>query len=123
MGAADGMKLLVCGGRYYANRELVFATLDRIDKQRGVKILIEGGANGADALARQWARRRGVICATVPAVWAKRGRAAGPIRNAAMLTLGPDGVLAFPGGSGTENMKQLARDAGVTVMEVADVGS
>lgn len=69
MGAADGMELLVCGGRDYANRDLVFATLDRIDKQRGVKILIEGGANGADALARQWTRRRGVLCATVPAVW------------------------------------------------------
>lgn len=121
MGAAEGMKLLVCGGRDYGNRELVFATMDRIEKQRGIKIVIEGGANGADSLARDWARKRGVLCATVPAVWAKRGRAAGPIRNAAMLTLGPDGVLAFPGGNGTENMKQLARDAGVTVMEVPDV--
>lgn len=117
------MKLLVCGGRDYDNCDLVFSTLDRINKQRGISMLIEGGANGADTLCRMWARNRGILCATVPAVWDKRGRAAGPIRNAAMLTLGPDGVLAFRGGSGTENMKQLARDAGVTVMEVADVGS
>lgn len=123
MGAADGMKLLVCGGRDYIDQDRVYSTLDRIHVKRNIRVLIEGGAKGADAIARRWAHLRGVTCATVPAQWEAHGRKAGPIRNEAMLTLGPDGVLAFPGGSGTENMKQLARDAGVTVMEVADVGS
>lgn len=113
-----GIKLLVCGGREYSDRERAFARLDSIHGQRPIHVIIEGGANGADSLARAWARSRGVICATVNAVWDKRGRGAGPQRNAAMLSLNPDGVLAFPGGRGTENMVQQARDAGVKVLEV-----
>lgn len=113
-----GIKLLVCGGRDYSDREKAFSLLDAIHAKRNITVLIEGGANGADCLARAWARNRGVICATVNAAWDKRGRGAGPQRNAAMLSLGPDGVLAFPGGRGTANMVQQAKDAGVKVVEV-----
>lgn len=112
------MKLLVCGGRDYADRDHAYRILDEAHKHRAVTVLIEGGAPGADSLARAWCHSRGVICATVNAVWAKRGRAAGPERNAAMLSLGPDGVIAFPGGRGTANMVQQARDAGIKVWEI-----
>jgi len=44
-------------------------------------------------------------------------RRAGPERNAAMLGLGPDLVVAFPGGSGTAGMVRLAKAAGVEVIE------
>lgn len=113
-----GIKLLVCGGRDYSDRNKAFSKLDYIHCQRNISVIIEGGAQGADSLARAWARSRGVICATVNAVWDKRGRGAGPQRNAAMLSLNPDGVLAFPGGRGTANMVQQAKDAGVKVVEV-----
>lgn len=113
-----GIKLLVCGGRDYSDREKVFSLLESIHNKRNITVLIEGGANGADALARSWARHAGVHVATVSALWEKRGRGAGPQRNAAMLSLGPDGVLAFPGGRGTANMVQQAKDAGVKVVEV-----
>lgn len=113
-----GIKLLVCGGRDYSDRDVVFSRLDAIHAKRNITMLIEGGANGADTLCRMWARNRGVICATVNAVWDKRGRSAGPQRNSAMLSLKPDGVLAFPGGRGTANMVQQAKDAGVKVVEV-----
>lgn len=112
------VRVLVCGGRDYADRSKVFSTLDAIHENSVIYILIEGGATGADSLARAWARDRGVICATVNAVWSKRGRGAGPQRNAAMLSLKPHGVVAFPGGSGTANMVQQAKDAGVYVKEV-----
>lgn len=112
------MKLLVCGGRDYSDQRKVFTYLDAIHKKSGINVLIEGGALGADALARSWARDRGIIVATVNAVWDKRGRGAVPQRNAAMLSLNPDGVLAFPGGRGTANMVQQAKDAGVKVVEV-----
>lgn len=114
----SGIKLLVCGGRDYSDHETVFSKLDAIHTKRNITLLIEGGASGADTLCRMWARNRGVICATVNAVWDKRGRGAGPQRNAAMLSLNPDGVLAFPGGRGTANMVQQAKDAGVRVVEV-----
>lgn len=113
-----GMKLLVCGGRDYSDRVKVFSLLESIHAKRNITVLIEGGAGGADSLARAWARNAGVICATVNAVWDKRGRGAGPQRNTAMLSLNPDGVLAFPGGRGTANMVQQAKDAGVKVVEV-----
>lgn len=113
-----GIKLLVCGGRDYSDRETLFHRLDSIHGQRPINIIIEGGAQGADSLARAWARSRGVLVATVPALWDKRGRGSGPQRNAAMLSLNPDGVLAFPGGRGTANMVQQAKDSGLKVVDV-----
>jgi hypothetical protein len=51
--------------------------------------------------------------------WGQYGAPAGPIRNKTMLTQGrPDVVLAFPGGTGTADMKRQARRAGVRVVEV-----
>ena len=81
-------------------------------------VIIEGGAPGADRLAREWAERNGIHCATVKARWANYNAAAGPLRNAVMLSLGPDLVVAFPGGVGTENMVKQAEAAGVDVMRV-----
>lgn len=109
--------VLVCGGRDYRDEAAAFAFLDNLHKRRPFDLVIEGDADGADRLAKRWCFSRGVHCATVPALWSKRGRAAGPMRNLAMLKLKPDAVIAFPGGRGTENMKQIARDAGIPVVE------
>ena len=110
------MKLLVCGGREFTDRDFVFATLDRVDARRQVFLLIHGAARGADTLAEEWAKARGVSYAPNPARWAELGRRAGPIRNQEMLDLwAPDGVVAFPGGAGTADMVARARAAGVTV--------
>lgn len=105
------MIALVCGGRAYADFAAVCLCLDLIP---GVDLLIQGGANGADALAKRWARDRGIHCAQVDAYW-ELGRMAGPARNHAMLLLKPDVVVAFPGGRGTEHMVKIARRAGIQV--------
>ncbi len=56
----------------------------------------------------------------VATAWADYGKAAGPIRNALMLSEGrPRCVIAFPGGKGTRNMLKLAYQAGVEVVEIA----
>ena len=128
----SGPVVLVCGGRKYDNARRVFDTLDAV----GPSVVIQGGASGADALARQWAARRGVWCVEVPALWKAHGSGAGPRRNAFMLSVaeGVAGasaivgriprellrVVAFPGGRGTADMVRRARAAGVEVMEVAD---
>lgn len=112
-------RILVCGGRDYYDQDRVYKVLDDFNAEAGpVRLLIEGGAQGADALARKWGFSRGVHVATVHALWAKRGRAAGWDRNLAMLSLEPRVVIAFPGGRGTANMVQIAKDAGVQVMEI-----
>ena len=40
---------------------------------------------------------------------------AGPIRNRQMLETKPDGVVAFPGNNGTDDMCRAAQEAGVPV--------
>lgn len=110
------MKILVCGGRNFSDREALFSALDAVHDKRHVQMLIHGAARGADSLAGEWADERGVLSASVKALWEKHGRkAAGPIRNRGMLLLEPDGVVAFPGGSGTADMVAAAREVGVPV--------
>lgn len=113
----DGFRLLVCGGRDYADRGHAFATLDRVHRKRPVGLVIHGGARGADTLAGEWAEARGIEVWRFPAMWAQDGKGAGPIRNARMLEVGrPQGVVAFAGGAGTGDMIRRAEAAGVTVM-------
>jgi hypothetical protein len=107
---------LVCGGRDYDDKGLVFRTLDSLVPL----VVIQGGAQGADKLARLWAKKTATHCASVnvPALWDDYGTAAGPYRNEAMLRLNPDCVVAFPGGKGTANMITQARKAGIPVLRV-----
>jgi hypothetical protein len=110
------MRIIVCGGRNYHNRKVVFDALDRLHAEKGVEFVIQGIANGADYLAWQWADERGIPCGSFLAQWDKHGKAAGPIRNQEMIERGaPDGVVAFPGGSGTADMVAKAEKAGLKV--------
>jgi len=113
------MRVLVCGGRDYDDYETVIKCLDAVHQQYGVTLLIEGGANGADAHGGIWADNNGVPRCTMWAQWERYGKAAGPVRNQAMIDLlHPDCVVAFPGGKGTQNMIGIAQHAGVTVWRV-----
>lgn len=132
------MRVLVCGGRDFEDRELVFMALDYVKPT----LIIEGGQRthrgeeiigGADYWAMKWAQERGIECRTVNAKWydletppvvikksPKNGReynaAAGGIRNQRMLDEEkPDLVVGMAGGSGTRDMIERARKAGVPV--------
>jgi len=106
-------RVLVCGGRDFRHRHVVFAEMDQHSADWGpFKVLIQGGASGADWLARVWAEERGLEIVTFPADWKKHGPAAGPIRNQQMIEEGrPDIVIAFPGGRGTHDMMSRASKA------------
>lgn len=111
------MRVLVCGGRDYADSEAVNAALSRLHAKRGITAIIHGDAKGADALARQWAEANGIPHLPFPANW-NIGKRAGPIRNQRMLDEGkPDGVVAFPGGAGTADMVRRAKLTGLTVWQ------
>lgn len=115
------MRILVCGGRDYADRAQVEAALDAVHRKHGITLLIEGGARGADRLARRWAERRAVPVRTCEAEWNKYRKAAGILRNARMLAEErPEAAVAFPGGSGTADMVARLRAAGVPVWLVGD---
>lgn len=111
------VKIIVCGGRDFEDREFVFSILDRVHAQRDIGFLIQGGQTGADRLAAEWSFANGVNMISIPAKWKKYGAAAGPRRNKLMLEFNPDAVVAFPGGKGTKSMTGLAKKAGVFVWE------
>lgn len=108
------MIVLVCGGRDFSDEVLLSKTLDN----EHITMLIHGGARGADSLAGAYARRKGIQEVICPANWDFNGKKAGVLRNKAMLNLMPDMVIAFPGGTGTENMCSVASKAGVQVLAI-----
>lgn len=114
------MIILVCGGRNFGDMQLLNRVLSDL---MPIKLIVEGGAPGADTLARTWAASHKVHCATIPAMWNVHGNAAGPIRNTIMLLTKPSLVVAFPGGRGTANMVKQARDGGIPVLEVSETAS
>ena len=112
-------RVLVCGGRDYANRTRICEVLDAMHGSAPMSLLIHGAANGADRMAGAWGRARGIDVQAFPADWAAHGASAGPKRNELMLAEGkPDLVVAFPGGRGTSDMVRRAKAAGVVVLEV-----
>jgi hypothetical protein len=113
----EQQRVLVCGGRDYADRDRVFSILDVAHAANPIIELIHGAATGADTLADEWARGKVAIRA-FPAPW-ELGRRAGAIRNQKMLNDGkPHLVIAFPGGAGTADMVRRAKKAGVPVVRV-----
>ena len=118
------MRILVCGGRDFDDKDYLFQTLDGYELRNRHDAIISGAARGADALASLYANMRGVMLEEYPADWKTYGRAAGFVRNRQMLVCGkPDLVVAFPGGKGTAMMVKLAREAGVGVIEMGAKGS
>jgi hypothetical protein len=112
------LRVLVCGGREFKNRSFLFATLDKFHADTPFDCVIHGAARGADTLAGDWAKERGVQLVVFPADWKRHGRIAGPLRNRQMLIHGkPDVVIAFAGGTGTADMIAQARRARVPVEE------
>ena len=116
------IRVCVCGGRDYQDKDRVYAVLGSLHKIRQDFKIIQGGAKGADMLAAQWAVEHGVPYETFEADWEKHNRAAGPIRNAEMLKSGIDMLVAFPGGSGTANMISICEKEGIKVYKIkADI--
>ena len=112
------MKAIVCGGRDYSDLEHLNQTLNSCLKWWKLSFIITGGAKGADSLAHLWAKQKKLTTHVMYADWDKYGKAAGMIRNKAMLQQEPDVVIAFAGGVGTEGMITIARKAGVPVFIV-----
>lgn len=140
--STEELRVLVCGGRRYADRRAVWGALDALFSGCASIVVIEGGATGADTLAKAWAvsmRHVGhpVDFVEMTADWSgpctgschhgprRRRRdgstycpAAGNRRNTRMLIEGrPALVVAFPGGAGTADMIEQATSAGVAVRD------
>lgn len=119
------MRVLVTGDRKWG------LTTGRLAQDLGVmntrlkelpkgSVVIQGGAAGADTMAKGIAQALEFIVVTYDANWDYQHRSAGPIRNSVMLSDGkPELVLAFhsdlENSKGTKDMVAKARKAGIPV--------
>jgi len=121
--------VLVCGGRDFTDRRLLYRVLDAVHADTPISRLVQGYARGADRLAHNWAVSRRVVSTgrryeVTPIMWAELGKQAGYLRNKRMRDdEQPHLVIAFPGNIGTPMMIDLAHEAGIEVLTVARDGS
>lgn len=111
------MIILVCGGRDFIDKDLLYRTLEAEEPD----CILQGGAKGADTLAKSWAEDVGIPCFECKANWNFYDKRAGPIRNAWMLQyMRPDMVVAFPtiNSKGTWDMLKKAEQADVMTVVV-----
>ena len=108
------IRLLVCGSRDWTDRDAIRKEILALSPS----VVIEGGARGADRIAKEIAIELKIDVMEYPAEWNKYGKGAGPIRNQQMLDEAhPSLVLAFPlpDSKGTWDMIRRAQDAGIEV--------
>ena len=130
---APGLRILVTGSRDWTDKRAIARALcDAIDHygehvltrdEYGPKVLwdqvtvVHGAARGADTLAGRIAAAWGMCVEAHPADWDRHRKAAGPLRNKAMVSLGAHVCLAFPLGRsiGTRHCMKEANAAGIPV--------
>lgn len=112
------MKVIIAGGRTYALSRIDYALLDGLHRQYAFMEVVHGDQAGADRCGKAWAAQRGIPCRAFPADWKMHGRAAGPLRNSAMVAyVGAGGLLvAFQGHRGTADIVKKAVRAGLDVI-------
>lgn len=125
------MRVLVCGGRDYRHEALLRFVLNTIHHFKPITMIIHGAAGkaqdgkaecGADLFAGEWAQGKDITEKPYPvteADWKREGKKAGVLRNQKMLEEAkPDLVVAFPGGTGTNDMCERANRAGVAIRDL-----
>ena len=110
------MKLIIAGGRDFVPEAKHWAWLDGLHGNTLVCQVVCGMAKGADLFGSEWAKARGIPIAEFAPDWKLHGRGAGPVRNGQMAE-NADAVVLFPGGKGTENMRNQAVKHGLTIYD------
>jgi len=108
------VRLAVVGSRDFTNHLLMRSRVDDIDAGGWIEAIVSGGAAGADSLAPIIAQGLEVPCTVHKPEWDKHGKAAGFIRNQAIVD-DADAVAAFfgpgPETKGTQDTIRRARKA------------
>lgn len=109
----EEVRVIVCGSRKWRDRDRITARLFDLPTDATV---IQGGAQGADRIARQEAEKLGLLVEEHPADWSL-GKRAGLVRNSHMAALGADLCIAFWDGrsTGTAHMMEEARKRDIPV--------
>jgi hypothetical protein len=112
------LRILVCGSRNWKDEKGEIKKF--INSLPENAIIVEGAAKGADSLAAEYAKNRGLRVNEFPANWDAHGKAAGFIRNKEMLEDGyPNVVVAYSKNlktsKGTLDMVTQSMKAGIPV--------
>ena len=122
------MRVLFTGSRKFEKDQVVIEILEGLVRKAGFPqqiTVVHGGAPGLDSVAGVLARHMGMKVEVHYADWQKHGKAAGPIRNQAMVGLGADLIIAYPlpGGRGTQDCIERGVRAGIpTIVYDASTG-
>lgn len=134
---SDTFRVLVTGSRAFPSEDAVWERLAWVLAEElpdgGTLTVVHGDcASGADRFARTWCALPSgdevIVEERHPADWTTYGKSAGFRRNAEMVALGADLVLAFPWpgdrklSRGTWHCIDTARAAGLTVEIVPPAG-
>lgn len=105
------MRIIVAGGRNFADYDLLSSKLDFYLSKTENPIIVCGEAKGADALGKKYALERNIPVLSFPAEWEKYGKSAGFKRNQVMSD-NADCLVAFWDGKslGTKDMIRLMSD-------------
>ena len=113
---------LIAGGRDFSDTEWMVRHIERLIELEGRNVtIIEGDAKGADRIAGNVALQHGLKVERYPADWDNIGKSAGFVRNKSMAERlkghiengGSGSVVLFPGGRGTDHMRNTARRMGL----------
>ena len=110
------MKVLICGSRNWEDVRAIEKVINSLPPNSTV---LNGGANGADNIAKVLAEhRKDLKVETIYAKWQLWGKSAGPKRNIEMLEEKPDIVYAFPYGEsvGTFHTIKEAKKRGIKTL-------
>jgi len=117
------MIIVVTGSRHEKNAIFIHTVLNQF--HHCINRLYIGDAKGVDSHALWWAKIHKKEYTLFEADWDRFGNSAGPIRNKIMLEdakgqskMFPLIVLAFPGGTGTNNCVMQAKKLNLTVLRV-----
>ena len=109
-------KVIIAGPRDFSDKEYIYKELDNIIHliQRNMNNdeieIVQGGANGVDSLAKQYAHEHNMSCMEFKADWKQFGKAAGPIRNNDMAKYS-DMLIAFQPELPTKGTQSMIKTA------------
>lgn len=104
------VRLIVAGGRDFDDEQRAFRILESLMCKFPYMTIIEGGARGADAIGKKFAKMSCLDLESMPADWGTHGKAAGYMRNEDMAKCATHCLCFWDGKSkGTKHMIDLAK--------------
>ncbi len=122
------MKVLFTGSRTWTNKDIVKDVLIKLkEKYKDDLCLCEGGAKGLDSISKEIAQSLGIYVFECNALWDYHMKAAGFLRNQAMLLFFiPDLVIGYSANieesNGTKDCLNRAITMGIKTILINDKG-